>query len=205
MADGKVTLGADASVAAGPVGRTAAATTDSSLNAQVLSYSRSEGIFAGVALDGSVLAIDDKANESAYGVSGILPSQIMEGKVGSPPPSAQEVTAALTKATNAPTAAHEAGTTPTAPAAPPAQPSTATTVPAQARSPRPRSRWKRIRRREPAARVSGRATRRRPASHRPGSSRPFRRARNSQRGSSPGTAGGNPRRSRTSVPPLSPS
>jgi lipid-binding SYLF domain-containing protein len=131
MADGKVTLGADASVAAGPVGRTAAATTDSSLNAQVLSYSRSEGIFAGVALDGSVLAIDDKANESAYGVSGILPSQIMEGKVGSPPPSAQEFTAALTKATNAPTAAHEAGTTPTAPAAPPAQPSTATTAPAQ--------------------------------------------------------------------------
>jgi hypothetical protein len=97
---------------AGPVGRTAAATTDSSLNAQVLSYSRSEGIFAGVALDGSVLAIDDKANESAYGVSGILPSQIMEGKVGSPPPSAQEFTAALTKATNAPTAAHEAGTAP---------------------------------------------------------------------------------------------
>jgi len=124
MADGKVTLGADASVAAGPVGRTAAATTDTNLNAQVLSYSRSEGIFAGVALDGSVLAIDDTANEAAYGVSGILPSQILEGKSASPPPTAQEFTAALTKATNAPTAAHEAGTGPTAPATTPAQPST---------------------------------------------------------------------------------
>src|SRR5262245_35465558 len=131
MADGKVTLGADASVAAGPVGRTAAATTDTSLNAQVLSYSRSEGIFAGVALDGSVLAIDDGANETAYGVSGILPSQILEGKAANPPPSAQDFTALLTKATNAPTAAHEAGAAPAIPATPPAQPSTATTAPAR--------------------------------------------------------------------------
>jgi hypothetical protein len=124
MADGKVTLGADASVAAGPVGRTAAATTDTNLNAQVLSYSRSEGIFAGVALDGSVLAIDDGANETAYGVSGILPSQILEGKVALVPPTAAEFTAALTRATNAPTAAQSgaAPMTSPSPSATPAPP-----------------------------------------------------------------------------------
>ena len=85
IADGKVTLGADASVAAGPVGRSAAATTDATLNAQVLSYSRSEGLFAGVALDGSVLSIDDGANASAYGMVDIRASQILEGQVATPP------------------------------------------------------------------------------------------------------------------------
>jgi lipid-binding SYLF domain-containing protein len=115
MADGKVTLGADASVAAGPVGRTAAATTDTNLNAQVLSYSRSEGVFLGVALDGSVLAIDDKANESAYGISGILPSQIMEGKVATRPPAAVDFTATLTKATGVSMAAPGVGTAPASP------------------------------------------------------------------------------------------
>ena len=118
IADGKVTLGADASVAAGPLGRTAAATTDTNLNAQVLSYSRSEGVFAGVALDGSVLAIDDRANETAYGVTGILPSQIMDGKVGTAPPAALEFTAALTKATGAPASVPSVGAGP-APASPP--------------------------------------------------------------------------------------
>jgi len=120
MSGGKVTLGADASVAAGPVGRTAAATTDTNLNAQVLSYSRSEGIFAGVALDGSVLAIDDTANESAYGVSGILPSQILEGGVGTAPPAAIDFTAALTKATGAAAVGQPAAATPATTAPPPA-------------------------------------------------------------------------------------
>jgi lipid-binding SYLF domain-containing protein len=108
MAGGKVTLGADASVAAGPVGRSAAATTDTNFNAQVLSYSRSEGIFAGVALDGSVIAIDDKSNEAAYGISGILPSQILEGKVTSTPQTAADFIALLSRATNAPNATHPA-------------------------------------------------------------------------------------------------
>ncbi len=57
---GKVTLGADASVAAGPVGRTASANTDTSFKAEVYSYSRSRGVFAGIALDGTALTIDDK-------------------------------------------------------------------------------------------------------------------------------------------------
>jgi lipid-binding SYLF domain-containing protein len=126
MADGKVTLGADASVAAGPLGRTAAATTDTNLNAQVLSYSRSEGIFAGIALDGSVIAIDDKANEAAYGISGILASQILEGKIATPPDAAQQFTALLTRTTSgsaapgAPAAAAApAATAPPAPTDPP--------------------------------------------------------------------------------------
>ena len=125
IADGKVTLGADASVAAGPIGRTASANTDASFNAQVLSYSRSEGMFAGVALDGSILAIDDTANEVAYGQSDIRASQILEGQVATTPAQAQEFKAALTRATAAaaaataaPPGAPAAPASPTAPAAP---------------------------------------------------------------------------------------
>jgi lipid-binding SYLF domain-containing protein len=120
ISDGKVTLGADASVAAGPIGRSSAAATDATLSAQVLSYSRSSGLFAGVALDGSVLSIDRKANESAYGISGVLASQILEGKVAAPA-EAQAFTALLTRATAAqapPGSSPAPATTPAAPAAP---------------------------------------------------------------------------------------
>jgi lipid-binding SYLF domain-containing protein len=119
IADGKVTLGADAAVAAGPVGRQAAATTDATFNAQVLSYSRSEGMFAGVALDGSVLSIDDRANESAYGMEDIRASQILEGQAVAPP-AALEFKAALERATVA--VAGSAVPTPTVPAGVPAAP-----------------------------------------------------------------------------------
>jgi lipid-binding SYLF domain-containing protein len=101
ISGGKVTLGADASVAAGPLGRSASANTDATFKAQVLSYSRSEGLFFGVSLDGSVISIDDKSNASAYGVSDILASQILEGKIANVPPLAKDVTAALTRATSA--------------------------------------------------------------------------------------------------------
>ena len=67
ISDGKVTLGADASVAAGPVGRTASAATDASFSAEIYSYSRSRGLFAGVALDGSVLSIDRRFTARYYG------------------------------------------------------------------------------------------------------------------------------------------
>lgn len=128
---GKVTLGADASVAAGPLGRSAAATTDAMLKAQVLSYSRSEGLFAGVALDGSVVAIDDKANASAYNLSGILPSQILAGEVGQVPEPARQFTAALTAATRPAPAAGAAPTAPaTAPAGAPPGPPTGPAAPA---------------------------------------------------------------------------
>src|SRR5580658_8264764 len=63
----KVKLGADASVAAGPVGRDAAANTDAYMRAEVLSYSRSRGLFAGISLEGSTLRPDDDANADVYG------------------------------------------------------------------------------------------------------------------------------------------
>jgi|KBSMisStandDraft_5_1062788.scaffolds.fasta_scaffold304846_2 lipid-binding SYLF domain-containing protein len=63
----KVTLGADASVAAGPVGRSASAATDAQLTAQMLAYSRSKGVFAGINLSGGSLRPDDSANAKMYG------------------------------------------------------------------------------------------------------------------------------------------
>lgn len=69
IADGKLTLGADASVAAGPVGRAASASTDQNFTAEVYSYSRNRGLFAGIALDGSILSIDSKSNKGLYGKS----------------------------------------------------------------------------------------------------------------------------------------
>ena len=69
LLQGKFTLGADAAVAAGPVGRQAAAATDGRLQAEILSYSRSRGLFAGVSLDGSMLQIDAAADANYYGVA----------------------------------------------------------------------------------------------------------------------------------------
>jgi lipid-binding SYLF domain-containing protein len=63
----KVKLGADASIAAGPVGRDAAANTDAYMRAEVLSYSRSRGLFAGISLEGSTLRPDDDATADVYG------------------------------------------------------------------------------------------------------------------------------------------
>ena len=81
---GKFTLGADASAAAGPVGRTAQASTDAQLKAEIYSYSRARGLFAGAALDGSVIAIDNDANEAIYG-QGITARRIFAGGVSNVP------------------------------------------------------------------------------------------------------------------------
>ena len=81
---GKFTLGVDASVAAGPVGRTANAATDAQLRAEIYSYSRARGLFAGVALDGSVLSIDNTANQAVYG-EGITPRRVFEGGLSNVP------------------------------------------------------------------------------------------------------------------------
>jgi lipid-binding SYLF domain-containing protein len=78
---GKVELGADASVAAGPVGRTAQAATDVTLNSEIYSYSRSRGAFAGIALNGAVLTIDDSANHKAYNGDYTGDEILMENKV----------------------------------------------------------------------------------------------------------------------------
>jgi hypothetical protein len=97
------------------------------LSAQVLSYSRSSGLFAGVALDGTVIAIDKGANESFYGISDVLASQILAGKVANVPAPAQDFIAVLTRATSAPVAQGTPANQPVPPttAAPPA-----TTTPA---------------------------------------------------------------------------
>ena len=79
----KFKLGADASVAAGPVGRQAAAGTDLKLNAEILSYSRAKGLFAGVSLDGAVVQADKSGDEAMYG-HGVNRHEILDGKVAVP-------------------------------------------------------------------------------------------------------------------------
>lgn len=79
---GKFTLGGDASVAAGPVGRSAQASTDEQLKAAIYSYSRARGLFAGVSLDGTRLAIDNHSNEAVYG-GDYTARAIIEGRAGS--------------------------------------------------------------------------------------------------------------------------
>jgi len=80
----KVKLGADASAAAGPKGRTAEGATDIVMNAEILSYSRNKGLFAGVSLEGSTLRSDGSANEKLYGKKLSAKEIIREGKVGAP-------------------------------------------------------------------------------------------------------------------------
>jgi len=84
IVNGTFTLGADASVAAGPVGREAGAATDVELTAEIYTYSRSRGLFAGVALDGSALSIDHDANEAVYG-AGTTPRRIFADSVQTVP------------------------------------------------------------------------------------------------------------------------
>jgi lipid-binding SYLF domain-containing protein len=79
----KFKVGADASVAAGPVGRNAAAGTDLKLNAEILSYSRSKGIFAGVSLDGAVMQADKSGDKAMYG-DDVNRREILDGKVAVP-------------------------------------------------------------------------------------------------------------------------
>jgi lipid-binding SYLF domain-containing protein len=76
IANGKLTLGANASVAAGPVGRHTAVATDIAFQAEVYSYSRSRGLFAGVALEGAGVTMDRKANARFYGSTSMTPEKI---------------------------------------------------------------------------------------------------------------------------------
>jgi len=80
----KVKLGADASVAAGPVGRSASAETDVVLKAEILSYSRARGVFAGVSLEGSTMRSDDGANKTLYGKELTAKAIVQGGKVKMP-------------------------------------------------------------------------------------------------------------------------
>jgi len=93
----KVKLGGDASAAAGPVGRTASAETDATMRAEILSYSRARGAFAGVSLTGSTLRADDDANKNLYGKKIDAKAIVLEGAVKAPP-SASALLSTLDKA-----------------------------------------------------------------------------------------------------------
>jgi lipid-binding SYLF domain-containing protein len=95
----KVTLGGDVSAAAGPKGRTANASTDASMRAEILSYSRSRGLFAGVSLEGTSLRPDDEATERVYGRK-LTARAIVTGTGVAVPPSGQHLVDVLKK--NAP-------------------------------------------------------------------------------------------------------
>jgi lipid-binding SYLF domain-containing protein len=90
----KVKLGGDASIAAGPVGRDAAASTDAFMRAEILSYSRTRGVFAGVSLEGSTLRPDDGANEDVYGRK-LTSREIVFGGVVRVPPSGRHLVRVL--------------------------------------------------------------------------------------------------------------
>jgi lipid-binding SYLF domain-containing protein len=92
----KVKLGAEISATAGPVGRTAEGATDAQLHAEILSYSRTRGLFAGVSLDGSVLNQDNDDNERLYGHK-VDPKEILIAGVVEPPPAAEALDKVLTK------------------------------------------------------------------------------------------------------------
>lgn len=121
IVNGKFTLGADAGVAAGPMGRNAAAATDGQMKAEIWSWSRARGLFAGVALDGAVLSIDDKANEAVYGQD-TTPRMIFEDRAPQPPSAVVAgVRERLAEASNAANASRRDDDIPVAPPVPVAE------------------------------------------------------------------------------------
>jgi lipid-binding SYLF domain-containing protein len=92
----KFTLGADATVAAGPVGRDAAAQTDAALHAEMLSYSRAKGLFAGIALDGATLRPDKEADKEVYGRD-ITNREILTTNAVAPPAAAAKLESTLNR------------------------------------------------------------------------------------------------------------
>lgn len=91
---GKLTLGAGASVAVGPVGRGVSGATDMG-GAEIYSYSRSQGFFGGIAIDGTIMAIDGKANAAYYQKPGVLASEVLASNASAPPANAQRLLEAL--------------------------------------------------------------------------------------------------------------
>ena len=102
IAGGKLTLGADASVATGPVGRQGSAATDVGFNAEIYSYARTRGLFGGIALDGSVISIDRSANSALYAKSGVTATEIFSGQAPSAPATAQRFLERLAQTTHTP-------------------------------------------------------------------------------------------------------
>jgi lipid-binding SYLF domain-containing protein len=100
LLDNKVSLGADDSVAAGPVGRSAHAATDLQLTAEMLSYSRTHGVFAGIDLSGGVLRPDKDGNERAYG-PGVTARAVVEGRNAEALPEAKRFLTSLGRSARA--------------------------------------------------------------------------------------------------------
>jgi len=99
ITNGKLTLGADASIAAGPVGRHTGAATDIKFKSEVYSYARSRGLFAGVALAGAGVTMDRKANAAFYSTADITPEQIFASTGNAAPQSASNFVQILTAQT----------------------------------------------------------------------------------------------------------
>jgi SH3 domain-containing YSC84-like protein 1 len=97
MLRNKVTLGAEASVAAGPVGRDARAATDAQMKAEILSYSRAQGLFAGINISGGVVKSVEEDNEDLYG-PGVAPRDVVLGTSIAAPASTEPFMAALNRA-----------------------------------------------------------------------------------------------------------
>ena len=95
LASDKFTVGADASVAGGPVGRTSSADTDASLHAEILSWSRAHGVFAGVSLDGTVVKKDGGEDRKIYGQD-VSEHAVLYGEVP-PPPAGNILTSELSR------------------------------------------------------------------------------------------------------------
>ena len=100
IANGKMTLGADASVAAGPVGRQASAATDVVFKAEIMSYSRNRGLFAGISIEGSGITMDRKANVAFYGDSSMSPERIFVSSPNIAPAAANTFVQMLTAQTS---------------------------------------------------------------------------------------------------------
>jgi lipid-binding SYLF domain-containing protein len=99
ISKGKLTLGADAAIAAGPVGRQGGVATDARFRSEVYSYSRSRGLFAGVSLEGAGVTMDKKSNAAFYGSSSITPEQIFESSPNAAPDIANDFVQELTAQT----------------------------------------------------------------------------------------------------------
>jgi lipid-binding SYLF domain-containing protein len=118
IAGGKLSLGADASVAAGPVGRQGSAGTDIQFNSEIYSYARTRGLFGGISVDGSVISIDRSGNDALYEKSGLTATDIFSGNSPPAPAEAQKFLAQIGQATR------NSGRTEPAPQATPAAPAT---------------------------------------------------------------------------------
>lgn len=129
---GKLTLGADASVAAGPVGRSGSAATDLNFDAEIYSYARSRGLFAGASLDGSAITIDKKSNAAFYNKHGVTAGEIFSGQSPAAPAAGQRFLDRLAQTTRTSvrsSPAPQAEVPATSSAAPSAAPGGATSAP----------------------------------------------------------------------------